>query len=329
MNDYSEIERFRPKLIEILSPVVLDEFKKIKQSPDTTKIISDNGGLDAIAKYDTEVFVKSCYDALHPALKNEIYISSFSGEHSDDYINQNGLLSQWRAYGGNGGCAIVFRTHDLEEMLSSEVKSFHYDATFLGDVVYSDNEEYFRLEFSQYIDHIKNHTIEMFNRLRLGQNEPPDATKSYPSFVSCITRYKDRSFNEEKEVRIVAIPLAITIELKKRAGDIYCNSKPEKERKFRDKNGSPVPYIELFRSLKKSMGSDSIDFIDLPPFNQSRVGRATALSLPDNNSKNTVRLYISPIRALLNNLEPRLGHYFSLVGRSVGVWHGDVSNSAE
>ena len=40
-------------------------------------------------------------------------------------------------------------------------------------------------------------------------------------------------------------------------------------------------------------------------------------------------LYICPIRALLNNLEPRLTHYFSLVGRNVGVWHGDVSHSAK
>lgn len=40
-------------------------------------------------------------------------------------------------------------------------------------------------------------------------------------------------------------------------------------------------------------------------------------------------LYVCPIRALLNNLEPRLSHYFSLVGRSVAVWHGDVGNSAK
>ncbi len=40
-------------------------------------------------------------------------------------------------------------------------------------------------------------------------------------------------------------------------------------------------------------------------------------------------LYICPIRALLNNLEPRLSYYFSLVGRRVGVWHGDVNHSAK
>lgn len=38
-------------------------------------------------------------------------------------------------------------------------------------------------------------------------------------------------------------------------------------------------------------------------------------------------LYICPIKALLNNLEPRLSHYAALVGRRVEVWHGDVSQS--
>jgi len=38
-------------------------------------------------------------------------------------------------------------------------------------------------------------------------------------------------------------------------------------------------------------------------------------------------LYVCPIKALLNNLEPRLKHYAGLVGRRVEVWHGDVSPS--
>jgi ATP-dependent helicase Lhr and Lhr-like helicase len=39
-------------------------------------------------------------------------------------------------------------------------------------------------------------------------------------------------------------------------------------------------------------------------------------------------IYVCPIKALLNNLEPRLAHYASLVGRRVGLWHGDVGPSA-
>lgn len=38
-------------------------------------------------------------------------------------------------------------------------------------------------------------------------------------------------------------------------------------------------------------------------------------------------LYVCPIKALLNNLEPRLSHYAGLVGRRAEVWHGDVSQS--
>ncbi len=38
-------------------------------------------------------------------------------------------------------------------------------------------------------------------------------------------------------------------------------------------------------------------------------------------------IYICPIKALLNNLESRLTYYGHLLGRSVGVWHGDISPS--
>jgi ATP-dependent helicase Lhr and Lhr-like helicase len=36
-------------------------------------------------------------------------------------------------------------------------------------------------------------------------------------------------------------------------------------------------------------------------------------------------LYLCPLRALLNNLHPRLAGYGDLLGRRVGLWHGDVS----
>jgi ATP-dependent Lhr-like helicase len=38
-------------------------------------------------------------------------------------------------------------------------------------------------------------------------------------------------------------------------------------------------------------------------------------------------LYLCPIKALLNNLEPRLAHYAGLLGRRAALWHGDVGAS--
>jgi ATP-dependent helicase Lhr and Lhr-like helicase len=40
-------------------------------------------------------------------------------------------------------------------------------------------------------------------------------------------------------------------------------------------------------------------------------------------------LYICPIKALLNNLEPRLAHYAALLGRRAALWHGDVGAAAK
>lgn len=39
-------------------------------------------------------------------------------------------------------------------------------------------------------------------------------------------------------------------------------------------------------------------------------------------------IYLCPIKALLNNLEPRLGEYAAWLGRRAAVWHGDVGQSA-
>ncbi len=39
-------------------------------------------------------------------------------------------------------------------------------------------------------------------------------------------------------------------------------------------------------------------------------------------------LYVCPLKALLNNLSPRLETYATWLGRRVGIWHGDVTASA-
>ena len=39
-------------------------------------------------------------------------------------------------------------------------------------------------------------------------------------------------------------------------------------------------------------------------------------------------LYVCPLRALLNNLHPRIEHYGRLFGRRVELWHGDVGDSS-
>jgi hypothetical protein len=79
-SDYSEIELFREKLLEFLYPFTLDFYEElIPKYSNAQEIISANGGLDAIVKHDSEVFVDSCYNVL----TREFYIASFCSENTD------------------------------------------------------------------------------------------------------------------------------------------------------------------------------------------------------------------------------------------------------
>ena len=56
-----------------------------------------------------------------------------------------------------------------------------------------------------------------------------------------------------------------------------------------------------------------------PLISEAMVGGWAGLSI----------LYISPIKALLNNQQERLGRYYGLVGRRAAPWHGDVPATAK
>lgn len=47
----------------------------------------------------------------------------------------------------------------------------------------------------------------------------------------------------------------------------------------------------------------------------------------DEGWRNLSVLYICPLRALLNNLEPRIRHYAAMVGRRAALWHGDIADA--
>lgn len=51
-------------------------------------------------------------------------------------------------------------------------------------------------------------------------------------------------------------------------------------------------------------------------------------AMAEQDWQGTSVLYVCPLRALLNNLQPRLHGYAQWLGRSAAVWHGDVGPSA-
>lgn len=109
--------------------------------------------------------------------------------------------------------------------------------------------------------------------MKLKKQEAPDGTKACYSFMGCISRYKHCGFKEENEVRIVALPTIQNEEYLRLAKEKGFTSKPEKERKFRTKNGKLIPYIELFNSTDIVL---SIERIIVGP-HKEKESRASAL----------------------------------------------------
>jgi hypothetical protein len=278
LNDYSEIVLLRPKLISWVLPYVREAYEKlVKQSPQIEQKINQAGGLGQVIHPYTEVVVDAQYKAT-----GEIYILSFCRQHKDPRVNNNGLLSQWRGYGAGGGFALVFNTQKLEEMLEIEATKFEGVGHFC-DVVYSDDEKKFKDEISPNLSIIADVIVEVFfSRDNLSEEERLEKAKdAYSPFVSSIIRYKHCGFSEENEIRVVVLPTVVDEEYLELAKEESVTLKPEKERKFRIKNGEPVPYIELFKSSGMEL---PIEKIIVGP-HKEKEARAAALRVMLRNTK--------------------------------------------
>jgi len=243
LNDYSEIVLFRNKLVSLILPTVFEGYKQLlAHKPYLNGKIQKKGGLERIIQHDAEVLIDSQYGALG----SEIYILSFCGEPEKQSIADNGLLSQWRAYGTGGGAILIFDTEKLEEMLAKEAISYEYSAVLLADLIYSDDEQKLKEEMADEIKILADIARQFFNHENVQKRKEIDSSQGYIPFVSCISRYKHFGFSEEKEVRVVALPTLIDEGFIKLAEADGTTLKPEKVRKFRIKNEQRVPYIELF-----------------------------------------------------------------------------------
>ena len=172
---------------------------------------------------------------------NNPYVTSFCRalprQHSDD-----GLLSQWRGYGLDGGYAIIFEANKLQQLLDEEKKNFHYQFGVWGDV------EYYNQDASQKAAHpetLKQEAIiqEAIGKIILTQDFDAFDPPFYNAITALSCMHKYRRFEEEAEVRIVALPSNTELfELGKNSG-VMRQKKPVE---FKMKNGILMPYIKLF-----------------------------------------------------------------------------------
>lgn len=244
LNDHTETQWFFDKrLVDLIEPVMRAHYATLTHEPTVQAALARAGGLEQASRHDTKMFAEAACSTTMDV--NMSFITSFSAPF-DELTAQHGLLSQWRGYGTDGGYAIVFDAKGLEESLQKEHD--RYDTFFgqFGDVYYlggSDAAEFTQRarlpEISQQEDALISAVSEW---LRTGNQRRLDDAYAPMTSLSCTCKHW--SFHEEREVRIVAIPMTPKLLRKNPNPDVI--RRPLKELKHRNQHGALLPYIELF-----------------------------------------------------------------------------------
>ena len=149
----------------------------------------------------------------------------------DAYVEHNGLLSQWRGYGVDGGYSIVFEESELKRRING-IRAGIEDVYYCGiDSVAQPSTNYInKIEKCLIVeieDYIKNNKSEVL----------------YDSISTLSIFYKHRGFYEEREVRVVVSP---EMRNSTKTTGIGSEEKSQKLIKTFLRGGMPVPYMELF-----------------------------------------------------------------------------------
>lgn len=249
LNDQSEIIHFKQHLCDMLLEPVTASFNR----HDCRKIQSlYKASLEEALVREIGILVGAMYGAAGEGF----YIASFC-THSDSYAKENGLLSQWRGYGKDGGYALVLDCKSMSDLLIKENEIFDYVTLSLSDVVYDDDTQMYQEDLRSSVQDITEYTIDtMHSALRGGGAAV--ATKSYPALVNCMSRYKHRAFREEKEVRLVAYLVELAekyMHIREQEGIAAKLPKPVKTR-MRD--NEEIQYIELFKNTEARLPIEQI-----------------------------------------------------------------------
>ncbi len=246
LNDSSEVTHLR----ERLEPELEARFRKIlrrrRLNSKINTAIEQSGGLNKCARDLASDLLRSFYKSTFepmdespvPEAIGTPYIASLCTHTYDEYEAVNGLLSQWRGYGGKAGFCIVFDTKRLADLLGHEYDAFGYTHLNLSPAHYAVPSVSMATLFPGLVD-----CCEEFVETAL--NRRPTLNDGIEQFMAAATLVKHQAFREEREVRVVAIPISDSMRrsiAEEYPDEVIRESRPEKQL------GAPGKrYIELFR----------------------------------------------------------------------------------
>lgn len=191
-------------------------------------------------------------DALHALAVDSrgAYITSFCSHHADkDYEKMHGLLSQWRAYGRNGGYCIVFDTKGLAELLRREASLHYWNFITFEEVSYAEDDDAVDKRFETLISAGE----ALVSNILFRGKDDGFKVEDFGAFVRGASLLKHPGFKEEREVRVVAMPSSQSDVADVRKIHSAVPQRLYKTTHARSDGTRDIPYLALFDNLHEDL----------------------------------------------------------------------------
>ena len=270
LNDAEEFTGFFDrKLLHLLKEGVQDGIAEARKTKKGVSAIEAEGGSLALEKNLPNELLTTLRAA---TLSLPAYVTSFCYTPSEP-DSEDGLLSQWRGYGKDGGYAIIFDTQGLDELLRDEQSRFFYSFGHWGDVDYYDGNSGTDAAYEEALEWQA--TIRRAVAKIVIEHNLRPAEALFEPILSLATRHKHRGFSEEREVRISVFPSGDEfIKEARKTGD----NRAKKPIHFTPRGGILVPHLALFERPKSDAAKLPIRKIIVGP-HPKKISRQKAIEI--------------------------------------------------
>jgi Protein of unknown function (DUF2971) len=204
LNDSREVSLLRDPLTVALKRRFLRALvDRQRASLRLQMFLRKHGGALRVAEGDADRLVQILYEKIFDGGLAVPFIASFCSHVNDQsYEKENGLLSQWRGYGKDGGFCIVFDTAAFVAILEAEFNAYNWIRLRIAPVRYA----YDDIEVDTLFPELVERCEAFFIRPLENKHPLVDQAGLASFFMSACPLFKHQGFHEEREVRIVAIP---------------------------------------------------------------------------------------------------------------------------
>lgn len=242
LNDRAEMQALRQPMIEVLQSGVVSRVRQRFLNRHAWRAIRRTTDIEREVSIFVGAVFGTSFEPGPPEPMAESYITSFCTHPPGSYESQNGLLSQWRAYGErNGRFCLVFDTGKMVSLLKKEWEYYDYFYSKLSDVVYHTPSISIEGLFPDLINFYAEHLADGITQ---GMQGP--SREMIVEFIAAATRFKHQGFREEQEARIIVIPMPHHVSDIARAQKLPGSEKENKLIKSKIRDEVDIPYVALF-----------------------------------------------------------------------------------